>query len=115
MACIGQMQHGTSLVRFVGEHLVRHAKPSRENLPVEPGLLPHAPARRFHRTLRAAAHVLRGWNFGRDQRAALHQGRCLPMDEVPAPVRNPLVQTTDQLGQLPVAVRATGFPRPLAL
>ncbi|MNZ95690.1 hypothetical protein D3C78_1148550 [compost metagenome] len=37
------------------------------------------------------------------------------MDEVPAPVRNPLVQTTDQLGQLPVAVRATGFPRPLAL
>src|SRR5690606_31963419 len=105
-----QMQSSTSFCRFVLEHLMRHAEPGREDFPVESGLLPHAPARCIDRASCAAAHVLRCQFFGGDQSAALHQGRGFLVNEVPPSVGNALMQTTDLLGQLAVAVRTTLLP-----
>ncbi|MBB3105070.1 hypothetical protein [Azomonas macrocytogenes] len=70
-------------MRFVGEHLVRHAKARRENFPVEPSLLPQTPARRLRRTAGAAAW---GQCLGGDQRAALHQGRGLAVEKIASPL-----------------------------
>ena len=91
------MQNGTSFVRFVGEHLMRHAEAGRENFPVQSSLLPHATARFLNRALSAAAHVLGLQFFRGDQGAALHQGSRLFMQEVAPSICNALVQTDDFL------------------
>lgn len=83
---------------------MRHAKPSREDFSVESSLLSYTPTRCFDRAFGAATHILGLQLFGCDQGAALHQRRGLLVNEVPAQVGDPLMQTTDLVRELPVSV-----------
>lgn len=106
LACIRQVQPRASFRRFVREHLMRHTEGCREDFPVEPGLLPHAPARCFHRSPRTAAHVLWGQFFCSDHRARLNELRGFLMHKLSTQVGNPLMQASRLPGDALVAQRA---------
>ena len=95
LARIAQMQSRTSFFRFVREHLMRHAEPGRDDLPVESGLLPHATARGIHRALRAAAHVFRGQLLRGQHGETLHHAGRVLVHEVPAQIGGPVMQPGD--------------------
>ena len=61
---------------------MRYSETCREDFPIKSSFLPDPPARCFHRTFGASAHIFGFEFFGGDQLTALNQSRSLLVNEV---------------------------------